>query len=132
MRFVIALFFVSPFVSAKGLDGSSWKVKSFKLIGEEPSWTDEEAEAVKGQSVSFTKSKFKMGGQSCKIKITSATDDRRWTTGEINPCTDEKLRGNVYIVSYEDCDARFPGQIALPEPGQAVAFGDGVSFCLGK
>jgi hypothetical protein len=62
-------------------------VKSFKLVGEEPSWTNQEAEAVKGQSVSFAKGKFIVG---------------------------------------------FPGQIALPEPGQGVALGDGVSFCLGK
>jgi hypothetical protein len=117
---------------ARGLDGTKWKVKLHKLTGEEPAWTDEEAAAVTGKTVSFSKDKFKIGETSCKLKITPQQDGKRWTAGETNPCTgDEKLRGMVYALSYENCPARFPGTIALSEK-QAVAFGDGVSFCLEK
>lgn len=132
MRALLVLLFLSPFVHARGIEGTNWKVKSYKIIGEESAWSPEDAEGVAGKSVSFQKNKFKFGGTSCPLRITSSTDDYRWTVGETNPCTGEKLKGPVYLMTYENCDARFPSQIALPKPNQAIAFGGGISICLEK
>lgn len=132
MRFLIAVLLFPTFAFAKGIEGTNWKVKSYKIIGDESTWSTEEAEAVAGKSVSITKNQFKIGGTACKLKITSAVDDRRWTVGETNPCTGDKLKGNVYMMDYENCEARFPAQVAMPNEKQAVAFGDGISICLEK
>lgn len=132
MRAILLMIIFSPSVYAKGIEGTNWKVKSYKIVGEESTWSKEEAEVLAGKSVTFAKSQFKLGANSCKLKITSAVDDHRWTVGETNPCTGDNLRGNVYMMDYENCQARFPAQVAMPSPTQAVAFGDGISICLEK
>ncbi len=132
MPAIFILLFLTQAVFAKGIEGTNWKVKSYKIIGEESAWSPEDAEGVAGKSVSFLKGKFKFNGETCPLRITSSTDDYRWTVGETNPCTGEKLRGPVYLMTYENCEARFPSQIALPKPDQAIAFGGGISICLEK
>jgi|GEM_PF-5285511 len=132
MRTILILFFVCGPVFAKGLDGK-WKVKSYKISGEEPAWTSADAEEVSGKTVSFSKDKMKLGEASCKMKVTPMQEGRRWTAGETNPCSGDPLKGMmVYSLSYEECSARFPGFVAMVEGGKAVAFGEGVSFCLEK
>lgn len=133
MRHLILVFIVFCWsgAMAKGLEGSTWRVKSHKLVGEEPSWTNEEAESVTGKTVSFGKGSFKMGATTCKLKATPQQDGRSWTAGEKDPCDGESLKGRVYSLSLDDCGARFPGFIVLTEK-HAVAFGSGVSFCLEK
>ncbi len=131
MHFVLVIFLFSSLpVFAKGLEGS-WKVKTHKLVGEEPAWTKAEAGQLTGKTIIFSKDKIKIDGTSCKMTSTPQRDGRNWTAGETNPCNGEELSGRVYALSYDNCPQRFPGLVALTEK-QIVAFGEGVSFCLEK
>lgn len=131
MRALLLILCIPTFVYAKGLEGTQWKVRSHKIVGDDPSWTNEEAEGVTGKTVSFRNGQFKMGKVSCKMKITPQQDARNWTAGEKDPCDGEDLKGRVYSLTLDNCDARFPGTVALTDK-HAVAFGAGVSFCLEK
>ena len=132
MRALLLIVFIQAcFSHAKGLEGTQWKVRSHKIFGDDPSWTNDEAEAVTGKTVSFGKGQFKIGKASCKMKITPQQDGRNWTAGEKDPCDGENLKGRVYSLTLDNCEARFPGTVALTEK-HAVAFGAGVSFCLEK
>lgn len=118
-----------------------WQISAYQLDTQSAvsAWSDDMANALVGKTLTLSQSSIRLLGQRCAAKVQPPTANNRQVlngTTVQNPCGDGQLRlsqsTSLFSLDWDDScsQQQFPPYIAVLSRFQAIAFGDGIAFCL--